>query len=612
MSKERGAAGAAHVLGDGRVAVVSWGWMSMRFCGSCGAAVKGMRFCGSCGQPVAAWPPALAASAGDAKASRAAPVAHPEPPAMTRPTELTDVPARWHEAKDIPPTAPVMRPRRGSGGRNRRIGWIAVVAAAVLIVGGTTSYYLLHLSKTGGAVSPEAAVTELAAALEQRDLVGAALLLPPGEFQSIQGAFSALGEAAARADFAEGSPDLPSVLSGTDLSIDGLTVSAKSISVDLVKVELTGGIVTFSIDPAGATGLTREMLQSATVDWSTQGRFSVDIGHVADYLGYRPFVMVVQRDRVWYVSPLFTAGEYLSVSRGTVRAPASPGDGHAQQYPTPEAAADAFVRRLADAINRHDASILAEGLPADEAAAVLTYRRALDDVLGNSSLSISVLNTSFTAEGHDPGLRVVRPTLISLQASTGLASARIDVQGSCVIVNNAGQQCLTDIDALGHFDLESWRPLLANLDTGLVAVRSGDGWRISPLTTVLTQATRLVQGWTPPAMLLTIADIFKSEIAARALFSTPSVGSVGADGSVDVAFNGQPFVVVDATFAGDMKGYSYTSSGQCSATWWLSPSGAVSLGSGDSLVKGVYRAVLIPTVYPAEGVSHCKLWLADE
>ena len=557
----------------------------MAFCGFCGAQVQGMRFCGSCGRAVAATQqPADPLPTAAVPASAAGPlfVGH-RPPPITDPG---------------PTLEPAVRKR------SRRGVWIAVAIVAVVVVAGSASAYFLFSAKKGGAESPEAAVTQLATALQQRDLVGAALLLPPGEFQAAQGAFTALGDAAVRANLAAGSTDLPSVLSGANLSFDGLKVASRPISADLAKVEITDGTMSVAINPAGATGLTREILQSATVDWAKQGRFTVDSNVIARFLGYRPFVMAVQRDGGWYVSPLFTAGEYLSLQRDTARAPVTAGDGTVEQYPTPEAAADAFVRKLADAINQRDSSILASGLPPDEAEAVLTYRRALDSALSNTALTVGILDTSFTAEGDNPALRIVRPDLISLQASTRYNSVRIDIQGGCVVVDNGPQECLSDLTNQNR----ELAPLLTNLDTGLVAVKSGDGWRISPLTTVLTQATRLVQGWTPSAMLLTVATISRSESAERALFTTPSVGTFDANGSVKIEFNGQAYAVVDFPVAtvDQLRGHVSATDGDCEVAWTMSPSGAIKkYDSPDE--TGTYRLIVMPTADTVDNSSHCTL-----
>ena len=241
---------------------------------------------------------------------------------------------------------------------------------------------------------------------------------------------------------------------------------------------------------------------------------------------------------------------------------------------------------------------------------MLTYRRALDSILSNTALTVSVLDTSFTAEGDNPGLRIVRPDLIALRASTEHNSARIDSQGSCVIVDNGPQKCLSDLTNLGR-SLAPWRSLLTNLDTGLVAVKSGDGWRISPLTTVLTQVTRLVQGWTPSAMLLTVATISESESAAKALFATPSVGTFDANGSVEVEFNGHAYAVVDfpVSAVDQLRRNLSATDGDCEVVWAMSPSGGIyKNGSPDEI--GTYRLVVIPTANTVDNLSHCTLQLA--
>jgi hypothetical protein len=327
----------------------------MRFCSSCGTPLReGVRFCESCGAalaPPAATPPAVHEPAA-ATEHVPAPVAVLDPPA--------DVGA---------PVAPAA-PRRSRRGLLTGIG--AVAAVGVL---GTVGWFVYDriAGPNGGADTPQAAVEQLAAAAEAEDAVTALSLLPPDEvgplvelYQDVEAKATSTKVAAA---------DDP--LAGFDLTVDGVTVTTEDLGDDVAAVTVTGGTVSWTVDPTKMQGPLR-LDPSGGDRGATEG--SADLVEVTQRAtdGAPLRIMTVQRDGAWYVSPMYTLLETWRTSQGL---PAPDFTAELALDGTGADSPEAVVQDAAQAVATYDVDGLLDLLSPEEAAAAYQYREAITAAL---------------------------------------------------------------------------------------------------------------------------------------------------------------------------------------------------------------------------------------
>ena len=193
------------------------------------------------------------------------------------------------------------RPARRSRGR-RTFGIIGI--AALLGVGG---YAIAGVQSNGtGADSPEAVVHQLADAIDHQDALAAVATLDPSEISTLQSSVSSAEHKAKQVKLVNSS-DSP--FAGINLSVDGLHTSVTTLADGVAKVTLSGSI-SASVD----AGKLSEVLER--VAGNAQG--SVDLAQLGVH-GGAPFVITVERDGKWYMSPAYTAFEYVRANQEPAR-----------------------------------------------------------------------------------------------------------------------------------------------------------------------------------------------------------------------------------------------------------------------------------------------------
>jgi hypothetical protein len=260
--------------------------------------------------------------------------AHIETQLRQRLAMLADhAPTTVHALDEVPVVASfhAERPRR------RRLGVIAAVTA-LIGAGGFTTYSFLGASNSGGAASPEEAVTAFVSAAEHQDILGLIDVTAPEEVAVLRTSIDMAIADGKRTQVLAESFDAKGV-QGVDIGIDGLKLSTNLIDSDLAAVTVTAGTLHASFDPATFPmgDSVRQLLNG-----------DAKAGSAAATLGATdPPVMLatVQRNGRWYVSLEYTAAEYLRFANHWDAPP------QVNRTPvgadTPEAAVSAFYERLA-------------------------------------------------------------------------------------------------------------------------------------------------------------------------------------------------------------------------------------------------------------------------
>ena len=141
-----------------------------------------------------------------------------------------------------PPGAPAKRRKGLIALALVAVGALAIAAAGVLVVRAVTG-------SSGGADSPEAAVADLAGALDAEDPVAALAAMDPDEVEAVGDVYETAAARATELGFAPGEK----TLGGVDIGVVGVTYETEDLGDDVARVSLTAGQADLAVDP-GALG----------------------------------------------------------------------------------------------------------------------------------------------------------------------------------------------------------------------------------------------------------------------------------------------------------------------------------------------------------------------
>jgi len=298
-----------------------------------------------------------------------------------------------------------------------------VVVAVAVVVGLATGGVVVKQLTTGlsggggGASSPESAVQQLASAASQEDMLAALSVLPPEEVRRFDEVWRTTSKEAGKKGWANHSKPL----GGVDVEVSDLRLTAEPLADTVTKVTLEGGDLAVGLDAGKATAPAAQVLGRYDEDETSTGfsRSTDDlVVEAVDAPPVEPFVMTIKRDGRWYVSPAYTAMEYLrllyDLPAGRFDEELDPSEGGAE---SPEA----VVRKATEAAETLDVDAGLELLPPDEAGALYAYRDALhalvarsggrDDINQSFRLSVDDLRLASEVDGD-----VAR---VTVESSTG-------------------------------------------------------------------------------------------------------------------------------------------------------------------------------------------------
>jgi len=381
----------------------------------------------------------------------------------------------------------------------RRTGlWIAIAAVLVVLIGGGVAFYLLVLSKLGGAATPEAAATGFVQSLAAKDLLATYGMLSPAEVGSLSDA--ARGTRSSEAP-QEVQDQMTALLDSVTITVDNLQTRADEIDTGLTKVEITDGTLTVDGDPEaiadavmnlarsytdqlpageGTLGTDLEASRAELVDTlSAKLPYTVDLADDVAVDGEAPFVMTVQEGGHWYVSPLMTAGEYVTVLAHLERG-AMPDPADRARSASPVEAATAYSEALA-ALDDLNVEPLVATLPTAERRFVSVYVAGwLSDLRdkADGSVRIDATSSDFALLDQERGRARVVATDVGYDIDVDGEGGSFSFDGDCFAVSTQSGEslkgCLSDL------------PLAASLgfeQLPLVTVQEDGGWYVSLIET---------------------------------------------------------------------------------------------------------------------------------
>ncbi len=467
------------------------------FCTTCGRAfAEGETSCPACGASrPGAWEPSPPAGGQPATPPGPAP---PVPPgAWAQPVGPPPVPPGvWgqHLATPPPPAWGPPPPQR----RRRGLLPLALLVVGVLALAAVGFAVVRAVSGGGGGASdPEEAVRDLAEAVVKEDPAAALAVMNPEEVRALGELYSDVEDRARALGYAPKGK----ALGGIDLRLSGLRYEVTELGDDVAKVTVTGGAIRYDVT---RSRLGRQVNRVIERETASDGSDDVDEPAPkpeARYTGSvpvedlappseggpagSPFLMAVKHGGGWYVSPMYTAAEYLVRAQDL---PASRFKGVEPAEPTadsPEAAA----RALAKALAKVDTDAAVDQLSGAELLVLRSYRQALDEALNR------LLDDN---DVERPRAEVDTVALDTRPLDDG--EARVDITK----VTGTARWTDADGDQRADFDWDGRCPsisreddedreLCITVDTRrfgitrafVVATEEDGGWRISPVATLL-------------------------------------------------------------------------------------------------------------------------------
>ena len=229
------------------------------------------------------------------------PSAPPEQPPSAGPPPPP--PPTWGAAL---PTYAAPPPLPGSSavvGKRRSRAALAILSVTAVLAAST--FAIIALSRPDGAGSPEEAVQNLFAALEQEDAIGVMEALPPNEravlVEPMVATVSELQRVGLLDSFTR--DDVP----GADIEVTGLTLASTNLGEGITSVRVTGGAITGTVvpDEVPIGSRLRELIEGERGE-PVQIESATETESLADA---ELELVTVEEDGGWHVSLFYTIAE---------------------------------------------------------------------------------------------------------------------------------------------------------------------------------------------------------------------------------------------------------------------------------------------------------------
>jgi hypothetical protein len=391
-----------------------------------------------------------------------------------------------------------MAPARKS--RKKAIIAGTVAGGVLLLGGGSVAAYQMFFSKLGGAESPDQAAVRLVEGFADKDMVAMYGVLSPAEIEHSRTNLDAW------LDDVEGlggeAIDYEALLATLDLEVEGLKIEVENIEEGLAKVYFTDGTLTVDADEellAGevakvATDLVGNPLFADYQDLmgpipseeemktqlltEMEGTFPVSVTtdqmQVADDA---PFVMAVEEDGSWYVSPYLTLGEYAivesDVARGTLA-----GTADAAGFDSPEAAAVGMTDAAVAFATTGDMTPLVNAMPLAERRLLALYVAPSASEFTGEEMPFEVTSKEFRTRSEDKGVAEVVFENFTISIDDGVQPGTVTLSEECLALAHPtmnGQVCYPEMPLVREFSLE---------ELSFIALEEDGGWFLSPSATM--------------------------------------------------------------------------------------------------------------------------------
>lgn len=407
----------------------------------CGADIDGLAFCTRCGTAAGQVArPVPGSSAGGAQTSAG----------FAAPTAVTEIPILPAAG---PTEAAVRRMRR------RRIGF---AVTGLLVAAGVAGIAVTTLSDApAGSATGSDAVTAFLTALAAEDALGVVDHVAPSDLTMVRSLVDEATEAAeGEGDAAEQAReqgidiDPDDLIPGLEVQLDRLETDEVELADTVHRVDLVSLDVSWTFDPRALLDMfdigeltdgqmTRDDLLEGMGDLDdADGSFDQDDLEID---GIDPFLMTVEEEGSWYVSPTYTVLEYIRQVQDL------PAPDFTEPTSTGSATQAEAIERTIEAWGSGDVRRVIEALPPGSYPALHAYRDALAELVGNDGTGLDV-DASVTLDDvttfdddRGTGVRIEQGTIeIEVDDGDGDTTGRLVIDGSCIEASTVAPDDVND------------------------------------------------------------------------------------------------------------------------------------------------------------------------
>ena len=369
---------------------------------------------------------------------------------------------------DGPPVVSMYEARK-----TRRPWRTAITAGGLAALLGVGTLGIVSMMDGGGAQTPEDAVDRLADAIEHEDPLAAVAVLAPNEVANLA---DTVGHVSSRAQELALVNDAARPLAGIDFELSDLSYRTEELAPGYVKVYVDG----FAMDTTVRAQEVAERIRRAWDPEEPEVRTSVGDSEIAPEVGV--FVVAVQDDGGWYVSPAYTALEYVRTMNDA--APADYGSARAAVATLGADSPEMLVDQALRAWSAGDWEALFRLVPPDELP-LYDYRDSLGALLAETE------GPGFTIDRLSVSADIAGPTAtVTIDAAGTLQSGGSwQVDRNCVEIEEDDfgvDLCGNDRGALFLLAIDN-----DDLAAPMTAVQREGRWFLSPNRTLLNLVDRL-------------------------------------------------------------------------------------------------------------------------
>ncbi|MCQ2001517.1 zinc ribbon domain-containing protein [Arthrobacter zhaoxinii] len=437
------------------------------------------------------------------------------------------------------PQGPAGSGTPSSGGKKRSRRTIILVSVlALLVVLGLGAFLFVQNMIRGGAGSAESAADKMVEAIESKDFIGLATMVPPEEREPLQRLQEHLMDKAE--DFrledainkvadeeAELDDDL--TFDGISITFDGVEPEITEIDDSTALIKYTSGEARFQLDPAETTGAIRSALEASGHEDEEKIDETVQLNELGPD-GSPLTLVATERGGRWYVSPMYSITEMVSESEGYDHGSIPESAGGSD---SPAAAAQAAVEAVPDVMSEGSVNPLAGTLSIHEGSLLFLYQDLFDDALaGAGGEELNIGDVRFT-EGEKDGDRAVAVVEnITVESEYG---DKLTLTGDCIEGERESDSiCFGD----SGYSIEPSMQMLGGAKImSLTTIKEDGEWRVSLGHTV----TDWIINWTDS---LTREQALAMLQLANAEDAT---GDISVEEATEVEFNSAGFAVLNLT-----------------------------------------------------------------
>lgn len=395
------------------------------------------------------------------------------------------------------------------GPRKKRKGLLIggiIGAVAILGVGGAVLANQLLFSKIKPAASPEDAATKMIEAIADKDALSVYGSLSPAEFEHMKVQYDSFKDNIDDTDYGTWSEDYEKLLDQFDVTLEGLDVRVETVEDGLAKVFLTDGKMTIDGNSDEIARLLTDMseevrssplfAQIPTTDFDPNEfeadtredldrelPFTVEAKSLRTSDGSDGFLMAVEEDGGWFISPYITLAEYMFVeSDGTVRG-SLPAADVVKEFTSPEAAAQGLTDASLAFLKTGDLNELVGALPLAERRLLALYGETGFEGFGSDVDQLEVTSKEFAVRSEDDGLAHVTFKDFGFTIDEGYEKTSVGFKGTCVSGSSTSmtpfELCVDEVPLLKEFGLQ---------DLSFIALEEDGSWFVSPTATVTDAA----------------------------------------------------------------------------------------------------------------------------